>query len=137
MNRGDVFLMYHELELPERPTSRADRGYECYCLPEANFRDQIRLLHRLGFRGVSVSEAHPESAAVAITFDDGCETDLNSAQAGAAHHPNRRQRGKFEQICQGWGLWLVQLRDFSAGVAKRTLGRAAYDKFRSVPPGSS
>jgi peptidoglycan/xylan/chitin deacetylase (PgdA/CDA1 family) len=45
--------------------------------------------------------------------------------------------GKFEQICQGRGLWLGQLRDFSAGVAKRTLGRAAYDKFRSVLPGSS
>jgi peptidoglycan/xylan/chitin deacetylase (PgdA/CDA1 family) len=73
-----VFLMYHELELPGRNPCRLEPGYMRYVLAAADFRAQIESLHALGWKGLNVSEAldFPEYPAVAITFDDGCETDL-------------------------------------------------------------
>ncbi|HLZ39510.1 MAG TPA: polysaccharide deacetylase family protein [Candidatus Sulfotelmatobacter sp.] len=75
---GVVFLMYHELESPGRPLCQTESGYVRYVLRVSDFREQIELLRNKGWRGVSVSEAvrtFPEKA-VAITFDDGSETDL-------------------------------------------------------------
>ena len=72
-----VFLMYHELEEPGRPLCHTEPGYVRYVLPCLEFRAQMSLIKTKGWRGVSVSEALnclPEC--VAITFDDGCETDL-------------------------------------------------------------
>jgi peptidoglycan/xylan/chitin deacetylase (PgdA/CDA1 family) len=79
--RGTVYLMYHELELPGRPLCRPEEGYKRYCVPDSNFRSQLRYLLRAGLRGMSVSEALDSSApeGVVITFDDGCETNLISA----------------------------------------------------------
>ena len=81
--RGVVFLMYHELEIPGRPLCRREAGYRRYILAEEAFRSQIRWLRRAGWHGMNVSEAlmfGSQSAerqpGVAITFDDGCETDL-------------------------------------------------------------
>jgi len=73
-----VFLMYHELELPGRGPSRLDAGYTRYVLTAADFRTQMQSLAAAGWKGLSVSQAlvFPKSPAVAITFDDGCETDL-------------------------------------------------------------
>jgi peptidoglycan/xylan/chitin deacetylase (PgdA/CDA1 family) len=75
-----VFLMYHELERPGRPTCRRDPGYLRYVIPEAGFRDQLDHLRAQGFRGLSVGAALAGRSApqqsVVITFDDGCETDL-------------------------------------------------------------
>ncbi len=80
-SRGIVFLMYHELELPGRALARAEPGYVRYILSETAFRAQIDWLRRSGWRGLNVSEAlqYPAEKSVAITFDDGCETDLIAA----------------------------------------------------------
>ena len=75
-----VFLMYHELELPGRALSQAASGYVRYVLHVAKFREQMEFIKQQGWRGVAVGEALNYSRhAVAITFDDGCETDLISA----------------------------------------------------------
>jgi peptidoglycan/xylan/chitin deacetylase (PgdA/CDA1 family) len=84
--RGFVFLMYHELELPGRPLCHSDKGYSVYAVEEKHFRSQMRWLQQTGWRGLSVGEAfalkpQTEDAkpSVVITFDDGCATDLNTA----------------------------------------------------------
>jgi len=75
-----VFLMYHELERPGRATCRRDPGYLRYVVSEANFRAHLDRLRAQGFQGLSVGAALADPPtghrAVAITFDDGCETDL-------------------------------------------------------------
>jgi peptidoglycan/xylan/chitin deacetylase (PgdA/CDA1 family) len=75
---GTVFLMYHELELAGRPLCQSEPGYVRYILPEESFRSQVRWLAQGQWRGLSVSEAleYPSAKSVAITFDDGSETDL-------------------------------------------------------------
>src|SRR5271169_1185236 len=78
---GIVFLMYHELELPGRPLVQSEPGYVRYILREATFHSQIDWLRKNGWRGLNVTEALKSTAekSVAITFDDGCETDLLAA----------------------------------------------------------
>jgi peptidoglycan/xylan/chitin deacetylase (PgdA/CDA1 family) len=74
-----VFLMYHELEAPGRGLCLTEPGYVRYAVRLADFRRQMESLRDDGWRGLSVGEAlqfHAEKPAVAITFDDGCETDL-------------------------------------------------------------
>ena len=80
-DRATVFLMYHELEVPGRPLVQSDPGYVRYILTESSFRAQIDWLRRNRWRGLCVSEAlhYPPENSVAITFDDGCETDLIAA----------------------------------------------------------
>jgi len=80
-SRDIVFLMYHELELPGRPLCQSDPGYVRYILSQESFRTQMTWLARNGWRGLSVGEAlaYPSGKSVAITFDDGCETDLIAA----------------------------------------------------------
>ena len=77
-DRGVVFLMYHELESPGRPLCQNEAGYVRYIVSTSNFRSQLELVQAKGWRGVSVGEAVQSFAekSVAITFDDGCETDL-------------------------------------------------------------
>jgi peptidoglycan/xylan/chitin deacetylase (PgdA/CDA1 family) len=77
-NGGVVFLMYHELESPGRSMCQSEAGYVRYIVRTSDFRSQMDLLQRQGWRGVSVAEAVRDFApkSVAITFDDGCETDL-------------------------------------------------------------
>jgi peptidoglycan/xylan/chitin deacetylase (PgdA/CDA1 family) len=76
-----VYLMYHELELPGRPLCQPEPGYVRYVVQEANFCEQMEWLQSVGRRGISVSQAleGKVSGGVAITFDDGCETDLTVA----------------------------------------------------------
>jgi peptidoglycan/xylan/chitin deacetylase (PgdA/CDA1 family) len=83
---GVVFLMYHELEIPGRALSRPEAGYSRYAVQEAQFRSQIHWLQESGWRGLSVGDALAfalrngcEPKRVAVTFDDGCESDLISA----------------------------------------------------------
>lgn len=73
-----VFLMYHELELPGRSLCQFDPGYTRYVVAAEDFRAQMQSLGTAGWKGVNVSQAlaFPQYPAVAITFDDGCETDL-------------------------------------------------------------
>jgi peptidoglycan/xylan/chitin deacetylase (PgdA/CDA1 family) len=76
-----VFLMYHELELPGRALCHAEPGYVRYVLRASTFREQMEILKSKGWRGTSVGEAVGQFSknTAAITFDDGCETDLLAA----------------------------------------------------------
>jgi peptidoglycan/xylan/chitin deacetylase (PgdA/CDA1 family) len=76
-----VFLMYHELELPGRPLCQSEPGYVRYILSSKAFQAQIDWLRQAGWRGLCVGEAlnYPAGNSVAITFDDGSETDLITA----------------------------------------------------------
>jgi len=77
---ASVFLMYHELQLAGRQLAQSDPGYTRYVLPVEEFEAQMRQIRDMGLAGVRVSDALKFSRpAVAITFDDGCETDLLSA----------------------------------------------------------
>jgi peptidoglycan/xylan/chitin deacetylase (PgdA/CDA1 family) len=80
-SRAIVFLMYHELELPGRSLCQSEPGYVRYILSETSFRSQMECLRQNGWQGLSVSEAldFPDDKSVALTFDDGCETDLTAA----------------------------------------------------------
>ncbi len=72
-----VFLMYHEIESPGRTLCQSAPGYTRYAVREKDFRAQMNHLKESGWRGVDVGHAlsfHPSTTA--ITFDDGCETDL-------------------------------------------------------------
>ncbi|MCI0485924.1 MAG: polysaccharide deacetylase family protein [Blastocatellia bacterium] len=77
---GTVYLMYHELEMPGRRLCRDEEGYARYVITQSDFRAHLAYLKANGFRGMSVTEALDRNdhnrPAVAITFDDGCETDL-------------------------------------------------------------
>jgi peptidoglycan/xylan/chitin deacetylase (PgdA/CDA1 family) len=80
-SHGIVFLMYHELESPGRGLCQSEPGYVRYVLPQKQFRAQIAWLRENGWSGFNVSEAlsFTTTQAVAITFDDGCETDFVTA----------------------------------------------------------
>jgi peptidoglycan/xylan/chitin deacetylase (PgdA/CDA1 family) len=74
---GSLYLMYHELEHPPRPLCQSEPGYVRYVVTEADFRRQMQSLQNAGIGGMSVPEALTfGKVGVAITFDDGCETDL-------------------------------------------------------------
>jgi peptidoglycan/xylan/chitin deacetylase (PgdA/CDA1 family) len=77
--------MYHELEQLGRLTSRRESGYLRYVISEADFQAQLDHLRARGFQGLSVGAAlarRPAAhRAVAITFDDGSETDILVAAA--------------------------------------------------------
>lgn len=81
MEAGVAFLMYHELELPGRSLCQADPGYTRYIVAASEFERQMRHLKSAGYQGVSVGQAMEFSNGfkVALTFDDGCETDLVAA----------------------------------------------------------
>jgi len=81
MAAGNLFLMYHELELPDRPLCQAEPGYVRYIVYESEFRQQIRFLQEshLPVMNVSQSFSAADANGIVLTFDDGCETDLLSA----------------------------------------------------------
>ena len=76
-----VFLMYHELELPDRPLCQSEPGYVRYILLANDFRTQMERLKMANWRGVNVTSAlaFQDTQSVAITFDDGSESDLLTA----------------------------------------------------------
>jgi peptidoglycan/xylan/chitin deacetylase (PgdA/CDA1 family) len=80
---GIVFLMYHELRCPGRAVCREERGYLAYVIGVEDFRAQLERLRSAGLAGMNVSQAlaatNSSRPGVAITFDDGCETDLVAA----------------------------------------------------------
>jgi hypothetical protein len=73
-----VFLMYHELETEGRPLAQSEPGYIRYIVRALDFQRQMESLRSEEWKGVSVGQAVglSEGRTVAITFDDGCETDL-------------------------------------------------------------
>src|ERR1700674_1505661 len=78
-----LYLMYHGLELHDRQSCLPAAADKRYVLPAEKLREQVAQLRAYGFDGISVGEALKRRAndtpAVAITFDDGCESDLTSA----------------------------------------------------------
>ena len=74
-----VCLMYHELELPGRALCQPEAGYVRYIVNIDNFRQQLVALRDAGSQGISVSQMIAGQSGVALTFDDGCETDLLAA----------------------------------------------------------
>ena len=75
-----VFLMYHELELPGRALCRTEPGYVRYILHASDFEAQMQALQGPGGAGsASVLHCNFLLREVAITFDDGSETDLLTA----------------------------------------------------------
>lgn len=81
---GTLFLMYHEIESPGRPLCGTDPGYVRYVVTESEFRSQLESVRAAELHGVSVGEALANfrrgiHACIALTFDDGCETDLLTA----------------------------------------------------------
>lgn len=85
-----AFLMYHEVETPERAPVYRDPGYVRYVIDEETFRSQLDWLTANQFRGVSVGEAldrhDTHLRTVALTFDDGCESDAEVAAPLLADH---------------------------------------------------
>lgn len=79
MRSRTAILMYHELVIDGRPLFRSDEGYARYCVSETTFDRQLNWLRSHGYQGWSLSQALDRSSnsrtGVAITFDDGCETD--------------------------------------------------------------
>ncbi len=75
---GLAILMYHELELPGRPLCQSDPGYTRYIVPASAFESQMRHLKSLGYAGIAVGKGvdFTDNSSVALTFDDGSETDL-------------------------------------------------------------
>jgi peptidoglycan/xylan/chitin deacetylase (PgdA/CDA1 family) len=111
-----IYLMYHELELPGRRLCDSESGYVRYVLLERDFRAQMECLKAQGRHGLSVGQAltFPAGSNIAITFDDGCETDLLAAA------PILRQNGfnATFYITAGWlgnqgHLSVSQLRELS------------------------
>lgn len=77
---ASIYLMYHELEVEGRPLCQSDAGYLRYVVREGHFREQMNWLQSAGIRGLSVSDVLDTKAeGVAITFDDGCASDLTVA----------------------------------------------------------
>ncbi len=81
MSAGNLFLMYHELELPKRQLCQSEPGYVRYIVPAADFRSQIKFLREAGLpvRNVTQSFSAADREGIVLTFDDGCETDLLTA----------------------------------------------------------
>ena len=78
--RGTVCLMYHEIALPGRELCDSDPGYAKYAVNLKNFREQMQWLKDSGNAGINISHMLSNPAnGVALTFDDGCETDLITA----------------------------------------------------------
>lgn len=84
------FLMYHELSRPGQAPADVDPGYVRYVLDESRFRAQLAWIKAAGLRGVSVGQARAAGleapSQVAITFDDGCESDLTFAAPLLSEH---------------------------------------------------
>ena len=85
LKRTESFLalMYHEIGVPGQPLCDTSPGYLRYVVPVDEFQKQLEILRDEGIRGCSMTEllegrATPGSA-IAITFDDGCQTDLSVA----------------------------------------------------------
>lgn len=78
--RGTVCLMYHEIELPGRELCDSDPGYTKYAVSLGDFREQMAFLKNSSTPGINISQMLTNPAnGVALSFDDGCETDLITA----------------------------------------------------------
>lgn len=74
-------LMFHEIVAAGDSPARQGASYARYVTAEDRFRQQLQVIRDTGFHGVSLGRllAQPGNGAVAITFDDGCGSDLRIA----------------------------------------------------------
>jgi hypothetical protein len=80
MSPANLFLMYHELELPRRPLCQSAPGYVRYIVSEADFRRQVGFLRESGLPVMDVTQSFASTGdGIVMTFDDGSETDLLTA----------------------------------------------------------
>ncbi|MBV9295514.1 MAG: polysaccharide deacetylase family protein [Acidobacteriaceae bacterium] len=89
-DRGMPFLMYHEIDMPGRPLCRDFSGHTAYAVPQAELRTHLQHLKDRGVRGISVGEAlsgdYDSASSIAITFDDGANSDLLAAAPAFEEH---------------------------------------------------
>ena len=79
MPRPVPFLMYHELLAGGRSPARPGDGYGRYVITDATFRDHLEIIRAADGVGVAVGmalAARSTGLPVALTFDDGCASDL-------------------------------------------------------------
>jgi peptidoglycan/xylan/chitin deacetylase (PgdA/CDA1 family) len=80
MDRPTPFLMYHEVLEPGRTPARPGAGYARYVIDRHTLREQLAAIRDTALIGVDVTAAlepaETPNRRVALTFDDGCETDL-------------------------------------------------------------
>lgn len=82
---GFMALMYHELLAPGQHPCEDTPGYRRYVLSRQEFSQQLDLLTSAEMTGLALGSLvatlprDPSSPAVAITFDDGCASDLEHA----------------------------------------------------------
>lgn len=76
MAQDVAFLMYHELQRAGRPLCDNDPGYTRYVVSEATFQSHLSRIKATGSCGLNITQALNGQAGVAITFDDGPESDL-------------------------------------------------------------
>jgi peptidoglycan/xylan/chitin deacetylase (PgdA/CDA1 family) len=80
-------LMYHNIAHPPRELKLWRNLY----VPPKSFQRQMWLLHRLGYQGLSMSEAMPylrgekQGRVAVITFDDGYEDNFTAAMPVLKH----------------------------------------------------
>ena len=67
-----VFLMYHELELPDRPLCQSEAGYVRYILFAHDFLAQMERLKLANWRGVSVTSAPRGPFLCSVSFPGSC-----------------------------------------------------------------
>jgi len=80
MSNGIAFLMYHELQTPDRALCDDSAGYFRYVITKDDFREQLEVVETNKWRGLNVTQAlEAREAAVCFTFDDGCASDLHVA----------------------------------------------------------
>ena len=76
---GIAYLMFHELQVQGRSLCNSEPGYAHYAVEKDSFRENLRWLAQEKLRAMSVTQALQDAGSprrgVAITFDDGCETD--------------------------------------------------------------
>jgi len=79
---GRAYLAYHQLETIDG-FDRTDPGFVHYVVSLGQFVAQMDLLLRNGTKGINVSQAlhrdYANTSCVALTFDDGYESDLSGA----------------------------------------------------------
>jgi peptidoglycan/xylan/chitin deacetylase (PgdA/CDA1 family) len=76
-------LMYHELSSPGRETCESTPGYLRYVVDQSVLANQLSWLAASGLSAIGIAAAQARgfdrTNQVVVTFDDGCETDLDIA----------------------------------------------------------
>jgi peptidoglycan/xylan/chitin deacetylase (PgdA/CDA1 family) len=80
----------------------------------------LEIARRAGYRSVANSEIHTNHATT------------NAFSLGRVAVLRDTSLNTFAQICDGRILWKLRLRDVANRTAKKTLGNAAYDRFRAL-----